>query len=120
MLNHSPVVGLPRLVLAPVALGRSFPTAVLERSTPSAMYSGKPLEKVTMELSSQPPAIPLTTPWFRYRRPLPNGGSYSTELTKRWRESKIERPRSQLRQVLSCGCTPSVPMVRTPLPSSID
>src|SRR5260370_39727358 len=120
MLNHSPVVGLLRLVVAPVALGRSLPTAVFERSTPSEMYSGKPLEKVTMELSSQPPAIALATPWLRKRRPLPNGGSYSTELTKRCRASKIDRPRSQLMQVLSWGCTPSVPIVRTPLPSSSD
>src|SRR5207302_9915826 len=66
MLNHAFGVGLASLGLMPVALGRSLPTAVLDRSKPDWMFSGNPVETVTIELSPQPPMMLLALPRLRY------------------------------------------------------
>src|SRR6202040_3568355 len=105
MLNHSLVLlWLESKLATPGTLfGRSYPWPVLDWSLPALTFSGNPLETVTMLLSSHPPIRPAARPRVKYLLPLPTGKSYRTEVTKRCRVSKIDKPRSQLTHRPFCG-----------------
>src|SRR5476649_2292823 len=121
VLNHSAVVGLARDWLTPVAFGRSTPMLVLARFTPSVGFIGNPDRQVTMEPSCQSPSRAFTN-LLRMLSflPVPAGRSYSPDITRRFRLSNADRPRSQRRQLPFCEKRESLSSVRTPLVSSID
>src|SRR5260370_23406800 len=90
--------GLSRCGLMPVALGRSKPPPVPERSVPPMFgVIGKPLCSVTIEPICQSPTIGLTNLLVTLTRlPLPIGRAHSPEATKRWRASQTGGPYSHL------------------------
>src|SRR5678816_2046758 len=100
MLNHFVGIGLSRYGLTPVALGRSNPPPVPDRSVPPMFgVMGKPLCRVMIEPTCQSPTTALANLLSMLTCfPLPTGRSHSPEATKRWRVSKAEGPYSHLTQ----------------------
>src|SRR6266567_9596226 len=84
-LNHAAGIGLLGYGLIPVAVGRSYPLPLPERSEPPTVgLIGNPLCRVTIEPSCQPPITALATPFVIFiLRPFPTGMSHRPEATKR-------------------------------------
>src|SRR6266436_9174488 len=121
VLNQRWVVGLARDSLWPLASGRSLPIFVLARFTPSNGFTGNPDRQVTMEPSCHPPTMASRNLfWMSILRPLPKGRSYRPDITRRWRTSKADRPRSQRWHAPFCEKSESLSSVRIPLVSSMD
>src|SRR5260370_16891605 len=120
VLNHRWVVGLARDSLCPLASGRSLPIFVLARFTPSNGFTGNPDRQVTMEPSCHPHTMASRNLfWISILRPFPKGRSYRPDITRRWRTSKADRPRSQRWHAPFCEKRESLSSVQIPLLSSI-
>src|SRR4051812_10132432 len=94
---------------------------VLARFTPADGLIGKPARHVVMPPNCHPPITASSSPFSIFSlRPRPTGRSYSPEITRRWRLSNAEGPRSHNMHRPSCENSVSLSEVRMPLVVSID